>query len=150
MIPALPTSMFWTRPLRSPWRLLMAVAAVVAAIAHGPVIGEHLSEAPYMGVMFILLTIACLALAAIALARDCAAVYVAAIAVCGLAVLGYAATRTFAFPMLADDVGNWLEPLGVLAIISELTVVVSAGRALRQTTRELRPLVRVVGRSREG
>jgi hypothetical protein len=36
----------------------------------------------------------------------------------------YAATRLVAFPQLADDVGNWLEPLGVVSVLSELAVVV--------------------------
>ncbi len=120
-----------TQPLHSPWRVPMALAALVAAIAHVPVIGQHLSEAPYMGVLFILLTIACLVIAATALVRDGAGLYVAATAVCALAVLGYAATRTVAFPMLGDDVGDWLEPLGVLAVSSELVVIVTAQFALR-------------------
>ncbi|WP_137121166.1 hypothetical protein [Segeticoccus rhizosphaerae] len=123
-----------TESYHSPWRLLLAPAAVVAAVAHIPVTGEHLHEAPYMGVLFILLTIACLALAAAAVAHDSAAVYLGATAVCGLAVLGYAATRIVAFPMLADDVGNWLEPLGIVSVISELTVVASAQLALRSNS----------------
>ncbi len=121
----------WTPPLHSAWRLPMVAAALVAAIAHVAVIGEHLHEAPYMGILFILLAAACLALAATALLRDGAVLYVAATAVCALAVIGYAATRTLAFPMLADDVGNWLEPLGLLAITSELTVIATAQLALR-------------------
>jgi hypothetical protein len=129
-----PVSRFWTPAQHSPWRLLLAAAATVAAVAHIPVTGEHLSEAPYMGVLFILLTIACLALAAAAVAHDSAAVYLGATAVCGLAVLGYAATRIVAFPMLADDVGNWLEPLGIVSVISELTVVASAQLALRSNS----------------
>ncbi len=45
-------------------------------------------------------------------------------------VLGYAATRLVAFPELGDDVGNWLEPLGVIAVASELAVVFCALAAL--------------------
>ena len=36
---------------------MLAVAAVIAAAAHVPVIAPHLSEAPYMGVLFIVLTV---------------------------------------------------------------------------------------------
>jgi hypothetical protein len=104
----------------------LAAAAIVAAIAHIPVIGEHLEEAPYMGVLFIVLTAACFALAAVAVVYDTVAVYAAAAVTCGLAVVGYAATRLVAFPMLADDVGNWFEPLGVVSIISETVVVLFA------------------------
>ncbi|HEY6681911.1 MAG TPA: hypothetical protein VI030_02980 [Propionibacteriaceae bacterium] len=110
-------------PRRSPLRWLMAAAAVTAAAAHIPVIGPHLEEAPYMGVLFILLTIACLMLATAAILYDAPAVYLAAAITCGLTIVGYAATRLVAFPMLADDVGNWMEPLGVVSIIAEAIVV---------------------------
>lgn len=111
-------------------RPVMAAAVVVAAAAHLPVIGPHLDEAPYMGVLFILLTAACLLLGVAALVRDSLAVYRLVILTCGLAILGYAATRLIAFPMLADDVGNWLEPLGVVSICSESAAVVAALAAL--------------------
>lgn len=118
------------RPLRIPYRWIMIAAAVVAAIAHVPVIAPHLDEAPYMGVLFIVLTLACLALAAAMVINDSLIVYALSALTCGLAVIGYAATRLFAFPMLADDVGNWLEPLGVVCIVSESIVVIGAVSAL--------------------
>lgn len=120
------------RPLRSRQRSLFAAAAAVAGIAHIPVIAPHLDEAPYMGVLFIVLTTGCLSLAVAALIRDSAAVYALGVLTCGLAVVGYAATRLIAFPLLSDDVGNWLEPLGVVSVLSELVVVTAAVAALRQ------------------
>ncbi|MGZ4647937.1 MAG: hypothetical protein ACXVYC_16645 [Blastococcus sp.] len=121
---------FLPAPLRRPERRPLAAAALVAAVAHIPVIGPHLDEAPYMGVLFIVLTVACLAIAAAALVRDTTAVYGLTVLTCGLAVLGYAATRVVAFPMLGDDVGNWLEPLGVVSVASELVAVGAAVSAL--------------------
>lgn len=121
--------------VKSGLRWPLAGAAIVAAIAHVPVIGPHLDEAPYMGVLFILLTTACVVLATAAILYDSAAVYAASAVVCGTAIIGYAATRLVAFPLLADDVGNWLEPLGVLSIASEAVVVFVALRALRTTSR---------------
>jgi hypothetical protein len=123
------------QPLRSRWRGLVALAALVAAAAHVPVIGPHLEEAPYMGVLFLLLTIACAALAVTLMLHDSAGVYAAAVVLCGTAIVGYAATRIVAFPELADDVGNWLEPLGVLAVLSEATAVVAALAAAATPTR---------------
>ena len=126
-----------TEPLRRRQRSVLAVGALVAAAAHVPVIGPHLDEAPYMGVLFVVLTVGCAAIALAALVRDTAAVYGLAVLTCGLAVLGYVATRLVAFPMLADDVGNWLEPLGVVSVLSESVVVVAAIVALlgaRRTT----------------
>jgi len=117
-------------PLRSPLRYLLVLAVAVSAAAHVPVIAPHLEEAPYMGALFIALTVACVALALTLLVRDAPLVYAASAVVCGLAVIGYAATRVVAFPQLADDVGNWLEPLGVVAVLSELVVVATALTAL--------------------
>ena len=123
------------RPLRSRLRWLTVPAIAVAAAAHIPVTPEHLHEAPYMGVLFIVLTAACAALGLTLLVRDAAAVYALAVLTCGLAILGYAATRLVAFPMLGDDVGNWLEPLGVVSVLSEAAVVVSAVVALARADR---------------
>lgn len=115
-------------------RIVLAGAAAVAAIAHVPVIAPHLDEAPYMGVLFVVLTAACAFLALAALVRGGRAVYVLTVLTCGLAVLGYVATRLVAFPMLADDVGNWLEPLGVVSIVSESIAVGAALVGLRRTS----------------
>jgi len=113
-------------PLLSPWRWPLAAATAVTAGAHVPVIGPHLHEAPYMGEEFVVLTVACLLLGLAALTCDSRAVYSAAILICGLALVGYVATRLIAFPQLADDVGNWLEPLGVVSVLAETAAVVIA------------------------
>ena len=86
-----------------------------------------------MGVLFIVLTAACAFLAVAALVRGGRAVSALTVLTCGLAVLGYAATRLVAFPMLADDVGNWLEPLGVVSVVSESVAVAAAVIGLRRT-----------------
>ncbi len=113
-----------------PHRWILAVAAVVTAAAHMPVIAPHLDEAPYMGALFIVLTLACGVLATGALMRDAATVYLASVLTCGSAILGYAATRLVAFPMLGEDVGNWLEPLGVVSVLAEAVVIAAAVAAL--------------------
>jgi hypothetical protein len=124
-----------TPALRSRWRFLLALATAVAAGAHVPVISEHLREAPYMGVLFIGLTVACGVVAVAAPAWDPPAVYAFAGTLCALAIAGYCATRLVAFPMLDDDLGNWLEPLGVVSVASELVVVWCAVGALRRASR---------------
>ena len=112
-------------------RLLLVPAVLVAAAAHLPVIRPHLSEAPYMGVLFVILAAACVLLAATLISWDTRLVYLLSAGTCGLAVLGYAATRLIAFPMLADDVGNWREPLGLVSVAAESVVVVTAVLAMR-------------------
>lgn len=115
--------------LRRPTRLArptLVGAALVAAAAHVPGIGEHLHEAPYMGVLFALFTVACGTLAVLVALRPSRGVFAAAAGLCGAAVATYAATRLVAFPQLADDVGQWAEPLGVVSIAAELLAVASA------------------------
>ena len=133
---------FASRPRRLPARWLVAAAAGIAAVAHVPVIGPHLEEAPYMGVLFIVLTAACGFLAIAALIRDSGLVYALTVATCGLAVIGYIATRLIAFPMLSDDVGNWAEPLGVVSIASESIAVAAALLGLRRRSRSAAGRVR--------
>jgi hypothetical protein len=129
---------FLSRRQESRWRWLMVPAVLVAAAAHLPVIRPHLDEAPYMGVLFVVLSAACVVLASVVISWDTPVVYALSVLTCGLAVIGYAATRLVAFPMLADDVGNWFEPLGLLSIASETVVVLTAlGALARRSPRRI-------------
>jgi hypothetical protein len=101
-------------------------ALVVAGLAHIPVIPAHLREAPYIGVLFILLVAASLVLAGVLAVRDMAAAYVLTAAVMALALAAYIISRTIGLPLIGDDVGNWLEPLGVVSIVAETVACVAA------------------------
>lgn len=114
------------RPARSLWRLPAAIGAVGEAVAHIPVIQEHLTEAPYAGAGFVLLSIAGFLLAQLLLGADTQQVWLATGAVAALALSGYALSRTIGLPLIRDDVGNWGEPLGIVAISSEALMLVSA------------------------
>lgn len=95
---------------------------LVVAGAHGPVVREHLEEAPYMGVAFLLFISAALLVQVMVLIHDTPRVYVASLVLCVLAIAAYVATRLVAFPLLADEVGNWLEPWGVVSVLAEAVV----------------------------
>lgn len=118
-------------PLNSPLRWVAAAASLAAAAAHLPVIGEHLVEARYMGVLFIVLSSACVLIGATLISADPPIVYLLATVTCGLAMIGYVLTRSIAFPMLSGDVGNWLEPLGITSMVAEAVVVAASLAALR-------------------
>lgn len=111
------------------WATVLALA--VAAAAHLPVIPEHLRAAPYLGVLFILFVLGAWTAAVLLLNTEDRRVSLAAMILCALAIGAYALTRTVALPQAADDVGNWLEPLGVIAVLSEAVVVVLGAIALR-------------------
>lgn len=115
-------------------RGVLLLAITIAALAHLPPTAEHLEEAPYMGQLFVLFTDGCLVLGALSIARPARWVYAASAALCAAAVAAYAATRVVAFPMLADDVGNWTETLGLVSVVAETVVVLTAVALLKRAT----------------
>lgn len=112
---------------RSPSRWVGAVLLLVAAAAHIPLVPGHLREAPYVGVLFIALSVVAVALAIAVVVIETDAVWLMAGAVCFAALLGFLASRTIGLPQLGDDVGMWTgEPLGIPAVASEALVAALA------------------------
>ncbi len=121
-----------TAARRSPWRWVAAALAVVIAAAHIPVTAEHVSEAPYLGWAFVALEILAVLLAVALVVHDARTTWVAAGVVPVLAIAAYVVTRSVALPRVADEVGNWAEPLGVVALTAEvLLLVVAFGHGTR-------------------
>ena len=117
--------------LRSPDRMTGATALVVTAGTHIPLIGDHLHEAPYVGWLFIVLSVAALALAFVLTIADTPAVWALSGAVCLAAVIAFVASRTVGLPQIGDDVGNWTEALSYPALVAELIVVAASVGTLR-------------------
>jgi hephaestin len=103
-------------------RLLGSAAAVVSAASHVPITREHLGEAPYIGVLFVALEVVCVALAVLLLRSDTRRVWLAATGVGASAVAAYVLSRAFTLPQIADDRGDWSNPLGVVAVTAELVL----------------------------
>ncbi|WP_344773419.1 hypothetical protein [Nocardioides panacisoli] len=129
--------------LRSGDRFLVALCLVTSAAAHVPLIGMHLSEATYIGVAFIVLAVAFPLMALLLVVRDTARMWEAVAVANALAVLAYLVTRIVALPQVADDVGNWTEPMSFPALASELLAlgvalaVVVSSRAGGRVTKPL-------------
>jgi len=102
------------RENRSPLRYPAAAGAVVAATAHLPLIPQYLAQAPYMGLLFVAVMVAFLVLGWALLRIDVTPVWAATGATAGLAVATYATSRSVPLPRLADEVGRWTEPLGLV------------------------------------
>ncbi len=64
-------------PSRSPSQWMASVLLLVAAATHIPLIPAHLQEAPYVGILFIALSVLCVALAGAHLAKQRQAAQVA-------------------------------------------------------------------------
>ena len=80
---------------RSPAQWCASFLLVVAAATHIPLIQDHLEEAPYVGWLFIALSVVCIVLAVAILFVDSAGVWMISGAVCLAAVV--------ALPRLAHD-----------------------------------------------
>jgi hypothetical protein len=126
------TDEFLWAPLHSRLRWPLAGLSMLSAAAHLPVLSEHLHEVPYIGVEFIVLIVACLLISVAAPAWDTGALYAVAAIACALAVAAYVMTRAVTLPGLAEDVGDWFEPLGVVAVLAESATVVVAMCAVAQ------------------
>ena len=113
-------------PLNSSWRWFGVVMLLITAGTHVPLIPEHLAEAPYAGVLFIALTVVSLVFAVLLVRWDSPAVWTASGVLCLLAVLAFFVSRTVGLPQLADDIGNWTEPLGFPAVAAELLATLAA------------------------
>src|SRR5205823_7678366 len=107
------------RAIGSPWRFTVAACCLTAAAAHLPVTEDHLHEALYIGVLFIVLSAVCVLTAGALLARDARVVYVAVMVTCAVAIGAYAWSRAAGLPQITDAVGNWGEPAGIVAVTAE-------------------------------
>src|SRR5581483_384911 len=92
------------------WRWVTAGCLDVTAAVHLAIAPDHLHEAPYAGVLFIVLAAAAMANAALLLTTPDERVWTLAAALCGGALAAYLLSRSIGLPLLADDVGDWLNP----------------------------------------
>ncbi|HEY6932248.1 MAG TPA: hypothetical protein VI452_02520 [Marmoricola sp.] len=134
-------------PVRSPFRWAAALTLLVTAGTHIPLIPEHLEEAPYVGALFIALSLVSSILAVAVVVRDVPAVWAISGTVTLLALVAFLVSRTVGLPQIGDDIGNWTEPLGYPALAAELATVVLAGLVIGRgptgaagTTRSRLPL----------
>jgi hypothetical protein len=122
------------RPLRSPLRWAGGLLLLVTAATHIPLVPEHLDEAPYVGVLFVALSVASIVLSALLVRWDTPVVWAATGAVTALAVAAFLASRTVGLPQIGMDIGNWTEPLGFPAVAAETLAALAAGYALLHPT----------------
>src|SRR4051794_28704436 len=107
-----------------------AVALVGVALIHFLDVFDKFKETPYLGVLYIGSMVGSLVAAALLTRADARPGWAVGGAVAGLTFLGYVLSRTTGLPLAHDDVGNWLEPLGLASLFVEGFVVVLAAWAL--------------------
>ncbi len=105
------------------------------ALIHLLELQTKLKEVPYLGIGYILLIVASIAAAALLIHSNSRVGWTLAAAASLGALIGYTLTRTVGLPQSTDDVGNWLEPIGLASIFVEGVVAAVAGYALGLSAR---------------
>ena len=117
--------------IAQPHRVIARAAGTVGllgvALVHLLDLQSKLHETPYLGLGYIALIVGAVGTAGALIHRDSRSAWVAAALLAGLTLAGYVVNRTVGMPSATDDIGNWLEPLGLASLFVEgITVAVSA------------------------
>lgn len=111
-------------------RWLGAAALSTTAAIHIALVPSHLREAPYAGVAFIALAAGSLLVAMWLIAAADRLAWWAAAGLAASALVAYAVSRSVGLPSMSDDIGDWLNSLGVAAGAAELAAVLCAAWVL--------------------
>ena len=110
---------------------------MVVGIIHLIEAPEHLEEATYVGVLF-LINVLFAFVSAFGIYRGAQWGWVLGVLVAGGALVMYVVSRAVGLPGLDEDVGNWLETAGILSLIVEGLFVLVYAATAAQTTSEKR------------
>jgi hypothetical protein len=103
-------------------RAAAAIGLMSVGVIHVLQIQGQLSGAAWLTAGFVLLGVIAPIAGLWLLARPSPAAWQVGALVCVSAFAGYVLTRTVPVPGDTGDVGNWLEPLGVVALMTEAIV----------------------------
>ena len=123
----------------APWHWAAAAALSTTAAIHLALVPSHLSEAPYAGVLFIAFAVGALTAAILLLTVNRRLVWLTAAGLAAGAIGAYLVSRSAGLPSMADDIGDWLNPLGVSALVCELAVTAITWRVLSTPSRAAGP-----------
>jgi hypothetical protein len=117
-------------------RGIAAVGLVGIALIHVLDLPGKLEEVPYLGAAYIGLVVASLVVAEMLVRKDDRRAWAMSAAVAASVIVGFVVDRTTGMPGAMDDIGNWLEPLGVASLFVEgVVLAVSAIALVRRPTR---------------
>ena len=128
-------------------RAVAAIGLITVGIIHALEIQGQLSGAVWLTVGFCLLAVVAPIAGLWLLARPTMLAWQFGGLLCLFAAAGYILTRSVPVPGDPADVGNWLEPLGVAALITESIVVILAALALFSQSRSAWEPTRHAGRA---
>jgi len=105
-------------------RAVTVIGLIAVGIIHALEIPGQVSGSVWLTIGFCLLAVVAPGAGLWVLLRPSLLAWEFAGAVCALAAAGYVLTRSVPVPGDAGDAGNWLEPLGMTALITEGVVVI--------------------------
>ena len=135
-----PAPVVSTDPVLLTRRIVVGLSLAVIAAIHVLDLPGKFAETPYLAVAYLGLIVAALVIAERLFAagdRRTRLEFTAAAVLSALVIMGFVVNRTVGMPGAMDDIGNWLEPLGLLSLLVEGFVIWQALAAL--TTRGRNP-----------
>jgi hypothetical protein len=111
-------------------RGLVVVGLVGVALTHVVQLPDTWAQMPALAVMFGVLAVAAVLAAGALVHADRTWAWFASILVAAAPVAGYVLTRSVSLPFDNGDVGNWAEPLALVAVTVELAVILLAWYAM--------------------
>lgn len=115
-------------------KILGVLALGGVAWIHYLDLADKLAETPYLGYAYIALIVGSLVAALMLLANRRSGWTLGGLLALS-AVIAYVLSRTTGLPYATDDIGNWLEPLGVWALSLEGVVVLLSAYVLGRKNR---------------
>jgi len=114
-------------------RAVGVVGFTAVALIHVLDLPSKFHEAPYLGVAYLALVAGMLYAAFELIRGNTRRGWIAGGGIAALTFAGYAVNRTWGLPGAMDDVGNWLEPLGLASLFVEGVVALLAAWAIAGT-----------------
>jgi hypothetical protein len=111
-------------------RTVAALGFLGIALIHLLDLPGKFEEATYLAVAYIGLIVASLVVAEGLIRRGGRLIWTAAVLLSGAVIFGFVINRTVGLPGAMNDIGNWLEPLGVASLFVEGVVVLLSVSAL--------------------
>ncbi|MEY2397636.1 MAG: hypothetical protein QOJ00_810 [Actinomycetota bacterium] len=113
-----------------PARAVASAGLFGIALIHLLDLPGKIHETPYLGAAYIALILAAVGVGLALVLRDERRLWQASLLVAAITLVGFVINRTVGMPNAMDDVGNWLEPLGLASLFVEALVVLVSGLVL--------------------
>ena len=104
-------------------RIAVGLGLATVAAIHILDLPGKLAETPYLGVIYIVLIIAAFVLTQQLFVVGSRLDFIAAAALSAAVIVAFTINRTVGMPGATGDIGNWLEPLGLLSLVVEAFVL---------------------------